>query len=667
MKAIALRALGVLLLAIPFVPLHAIFGEVKGDAAYVPPGEWVLGLAIFGVVAWLVASVLGDRLHGAADRAGAWIGARRPATLAAAGVLALACVLLAVSMFVFRHRPHLVDSVVQLFQAKIFAAGMTAAPVPTERAFFATLHMVFDASGWYAQYPPGHSLLLVPGVWLGTAWIVPVALTIGTWLALVVFAETVWGRATAIATGALLLLCPFFWFMGASFMNHVSTLFFVSLALVALARWESEAGGPARGRGYGMAWAGLAGLALGAAFLSRPLTALAVGLVLGAASLHRREWRGALVGALGFLAVGAVYLTYNAATTGDPFLPGYVKLWGGAHGLGFHLSPWGEVHTPATGVRNELLDLSLLNVFLFEWPIPALLPLGIALAAGWLAGDRWVGRLTAAFLVLPAVYFFYWHRDAFLGPRYLYTGIAFVVPLTARALLVGWRRLRGSRWGSALPAGRLVRPVDGGALLAALVGLSIAYAALWGIPQRFAIYATGLSSMKVDVVEEARKARLEPGLIFVATSWGNRLLAEIYGFGVPASVAERVYRSSDHCRLQALVDRARREGWDAARLERELESAVVPRETLVSPIRVNGDPTLLLTPDEPLTERCLEEVVHDREGYTLYVPHLVANAPRLDGKWIVARDLHDRNARLSRLHPDRPAYRYRPGGFESPE
>lgn len=656
MRSVSLRVVGVVLLTIPFVPILEIFGEVKGATAYVPPGEWALGLAIFGVGAWLIARALGDRVVGAAIRLVRWVEARRSVVLVTSGALVLCGVLLVVSWFVFRHRPHLVDSVVQLFQAKIFASGMVQAPLPPSKGFFATLHMVLDQSGWYSQYPPGHSLLLVPGVWLGAPWIVPLLLSIGTWFALVGFARSVWDRTTAIMTGALLLLCPFFWFMGASFMNHVPALFFVSLALYSLARWERESA---------PVWMGLAGAALGGAFLARPLTALSVGLVLGlVVLLERREWRAIGAASLAFLALASLYLMYNAVTTGNPLLPGYVKLWGGAHGLGFHLSPWGEVHTPWTGARNELLDLSLLNVFLFEWPVPSLLPLGIALSAGWMAGDRWVGRLVVSFLVIPAVYLFYWHRDAFLGPRYLYTGIAFLLPLTARASIQGVRRLREVRWGRRIPAGRLIRPIDAGAFLIALIGLCFAYAVFWGIPQRFTIYATGMSSMKVDVVDRAEAAGLEPGVLFVATSWGNRLLAEMYGMGVPAHLAERVYRSSDHCHVQEIVDRADREGWSLKRLESELSNAIVPRKTLVAPVRLNGDPTLLLTPDELLTERCVEELRHDRPGYTVYVPHLVENEPRLEGPWIVARDLHEKNERLSSSHPGLPRYRYRPGGFE---
>ena len=56
----------------------------------------------------------------------------------------------------------------------------------------------------------------------------------------------------------MLALAPFFWFMGASHMNHVSALFFVSTFLYLLVLWEGR-GSPALLFG--------AGLAVGAAVL----------------------------------------------------------------------------------------------------------------------------------------------------------------------------------------------------------------------------------------------------------------------------------------------------------------------------------------------------------------------------------------------------------------
>lgn len=649
-SGIAFRLLGAALLAVPFLPLPALFGPVDGASALVGPGEWVLGLAIFGAVAWIVALGAGERIEGWAARADGALERRAGGVEAVAAVL-LGGLLLAASRYVFHHRPLLVDSVVQLFQAKIFAAGMVEAPPPEPRAFFATLHMVVDPGGWYAQYPPGHAALLAVGLKAGAAWLVPVVLSIGSLTFLVGFVRRAYDRATAGLVALLLVLCPFFWFLGASFMNHVSTLFFVTAFLYAWIRWEEGRAG----------WLALAGAALGGAFLSRPLTALAIGVPFAAWGVAeartRRRWRDLPLGAAAFLAVAGIYLWFNAATTGDPLLPGYIKLWGADHGLGFHRSPWGEMHTPLKGLRNELVDLSLLNVFLFEWPIPSLLPLGVLFAAGW-GTRRWDRRLLVAFLAIPAAYFFYWHRDAYLGPRFLYSGIAFAIPLTARAVLEGVDRLRG-RW---LGGGGPVRAVPAGGLAAALLALSVAYGLAWGVPQRFVIYATGLSSMKVDLVGEARAAGIDRGLVFVATSWGNRLIAQLYGEGVSASLAERAYREADHCRLQQLLDRARSEGWSADRLSEALEGSTAAPGTLVEPA-LNGDPTMKLAPG-PLADRCVDEIRYDEAGYTVYVPHLLDDDPRLVPPWVVARDLRGRNRELMARYPDLPAWRYRKGRFE---
>lgn len=651
-----MRGIGVFVLLLPFLPLVRLYPQAPDLRGTVPPTEWLLGAAIFGFAGWLLARVAGSRVERAVAGAAGRAGARAGRLVLACGV-GLAILLVAVSSIGFRHRPVHVDSVVQLFQAEIFAAGMLEAPRPPEPPFFAALNMVLDDTGWYSQYPPGHALMLVPGVLARAPWLVPIALSLGSFAFLVGFARLAWDHRTALLVALLLLLCPFFWFMGASFMNHVSALFFVSAFLYGFARWE---------RGGATGWMVAAGIALGAATLSRPLTAVAVAAVFGVVAIVRgRERRtGPVVAGLAFAGVASLYLAYNAATTGHPLVPGYIELWGTAHGLGFHPTPWGDLHTPLAGLRNELIDLSLLNLFLFEWPIPALWPLGIALAAGWL-DDRWSRRLVVAFLALPLAYLFHWHRDAFLGPRYLYAGVAFAVPLTAHAMIQGWERL----------GGRVVRkrsdPEERGrgafrpaAFAAALVGLCFLYSLAWGIPQRFVIHATGRGSMKVDLPAEARAAGIESGVVFVATSWGNRLLAAVYGLGAPASTAERVYRRSDHCELQRLVDTALREGWSPARTDRAMSRLVVPRNRLVATSALNGDPTLRLARGRGLAARCREEIEHDRRGgYSLYVPHLIANTPTLDGRWVVARDMRDRNAELLRRYPERRAYLFRGSEF----
>jgi hypothetical protein len=613
----------------------------------VGPGEWALGLAIFGTAAWLLAWVLPGpalgRLRGVAARAasGRWV--------PALSFAALAVLLVAVSTLAFEHRPQLVDSVIQLFQARIFAGGGITAPAPAESAFFVTQHMIVEGGRWYSQYPPGHSALLALGVLVGAPWLVPVAVSLVAALLLHGFARSAYDPATARVTLLLLVAAPFFWFMGASFMSHVSALAGVAAFLWLFARWEEGAGTAAL--------AG-AGAGLGFAFLCRPVDAVAVGAVfagvLAADAARTRRWRPIVACAAGFLAVAALYLAYNAATTGHPLRPGYIELWGSAHGLGFHESPWGERHTPFTGLRNELLDLSLLQVFLFEWPVPALLPLGFALAAGWL-GDRWDARLVAVLVAVPATYFFYWHRDTFLGPRFVYVTLAAVLPLTARALIEGGRRLRGR---SLRVLGFPV--VDLATLSLLLVLLSVAYASAVGIPSRFLVYRTSMGSMKLDLPREARRAGVERGIVFVAESWGSRVIAELRGLGAGASAVEKAYRTADLCDLDGVVRRARAGGWTGDAVEAALDSVAVGQEALVQ-VEVAGDPTARFRPGSRLSAECLDEIRYDERGYGLFTPQLPANDPDLEGPLVIARDLRSWNVDLLRRYPDRRAWIYRGG------
>src|SRR5262245_29478298 len=64
------------------------------------------------------------------------------------------------------------DEAAYLLQAKIFASGnITAAGRPLPE-FFNQQHVFVDPV-LAAKYPPGHSLLLVPGIWLALPGLVP--------------------------------------------------------------------------------------------------------------------------------------------------------------------------------------------------------------------------------------------------------------------------------------------------------------------------------------------------------------------------------------------------------------------------------------------------------------------------------------------------------------
>src|SRR4030095_4508604 len=124
---------------------------------------------------------------------------------------------------------------------------------------------------------------------------------------------------------------PMVLFMAGTWMNHVSVLCLVTIALAALVEWERSS---TTRRAIGFAV--VVGLALGLVATVRPLDAIIVAVPIGVFQLWgiRREWRR--IRALAIQAIGGVLGTVpvlyaNAATTGSPFRFGYEVMWGEGH------------------------------------------------------------------------------------------------------------------------------------------------------------------------------------------------------------------------------------------------------------------------------------------------------------------------------------------------
>ena len=132
-------------------------------------------------------------------------------------------------------------------------------------------------------------------------------------------------------------------------------------------------------------------------------------------------------------AVTSLTFIYNWLTNGHPLLFGYVVKWGAGHEIGFGRSGWGDEHTPLRGFINTGHDANLLNKFLFEWPLPALIPIAVLFASG--TRDRRDWLLVSMYLALVVAYFFYWFHNVCFGPRFLYESSAALVILTVRGAM----------------------------------------------------------------------------------------------------------------------------------------------------------------------------------------------------------------------------------------
>jgi len=597
--------------------------------------EWLSGSAISigsAVVLFLVLRRFDwwptgwARIAAAAHRHGALTG-----LLLGALSLALFAV---VALKVLSGRPLLIDEIVQVMQARILAEGHLSRPADINPEFFSALHVVEVNGTVFSQFPPGGPLMLVPGVMAGMAWLTgPVFGAI----AVVAFWWFVRrpGESPGVALGAaaLLAVTPFMVFMAGSHMNHVPTLAWLCLALVGLRSITGEDGArpmPAL----------LTGLCLGMMISIRPMDgaafALPAGLWLLARTVRRRTTLATLLASgVGVGLPVAAVLAYNVATTGAATLFGYELLWGASHGLGFHRAPWGVTHTPARGVELVNLYFLRLQTYLFETPLPSLLPAiaALALVRRLNSFDRYL-LASSALLVLG--YFAYWHDGFFLGPRFFYLLLPALVLWTVRLPAIARDRF------PTLGADRLV-------LLTFAV--SAAVAVLVSVPARARRYAGAYSSMRQDYVAPAARAGVEDALIFVRESWGAQLIVRLWGLGISRSDAEALYRTVDSCILDATIA-----GLEGSGIRGQ--SALAPLRPLTSDsLRVieselSPDRTERMLPGATYSPACQRRLLEDRGGYTFLTPLLARDV----GSNIYARDLHARDTLLLRRYAHRSVY-----------
>lgn len=345
------------------------------------------------------------------------------------------------SYFIFEHIPHIQDSIDQVFHGKIFLLGQLKVPSHEPREFFDFTHMI-NNGWWYSEYPPGHSFLMSIGHIFNAPWIInplfgSLCIVIFYFIGKEMFSERI-GRLSALLGS----LSPFLIFMSSEFMNHTTTLFFVSLFALGFVRMVNQ-----KRIRDGL----LCGFAIGYALNIRPMTAGAVAVpyaIYAIVKLIKLFWREKnfsvhsdffrfVIACLSALIASAVMvsvlLAFNYYTNGDPFLFGYVVLWGKNHEPGFGHSGWGEPHTPKRGLIQTLNNLNALNKYLFEIPIPALFFALLSIMSP--SVKIWDLLLLASASSLSFAYFFYWFQDWCFGPRFMFESTYAFIILSARGII----------------------------------------------------------------------------------------------------------------------------------------------------------------------------------------------------------------------------------------
>ncbi|WP_171238985.1 hypothetical protein [Ruegeria sp. HKCCA5763] len=348
----------------------------------------------------------------------------------------------------FDRLPHVEDEVAYLFQARTLARGALWTTPPPEGARAALEYYLLDIQGerWFGVTAPGWPILLTGGVLVGLPWLVnPILTGLTVLLAHGIASRTV-SRSRADLVALLMASSPWALATGASLMTHSTVLFMVLLGWWCLVR-----AGPGSTR-QDVILALCAGLALGWAFVTRPLDGLIVAGLTGLWLLRRLPGGiGQVVAcALGSILAGSVFLLINHAMTGNPLLTAQAdylaRLWpdtANAYGFGAHVGPpeksWGALdiwtgHSPAEAVLNALNGLAALNLELLGWTFGSLIPIWALL----LWRRRLDGLDRAMLVVLLAIVgalFFYWFTGTFyIGPRYWHVTLFSFLVLAAAGL-----------------------------------------------------------------------------------------------------------------------------------------------------------------------------------------------------------------------------------------
>ncbi len=335
----------------------------------------------------------------------------------------------------YNGEPHIFDASAYLFAAKMYALGHFSVPVPAAADRFPGPFMVQYSGQWFGQYAPGTALTLVPGVWLGVPWLVEPVLGTFALLGIGLIAARLYDRRVATVAVLLGTLSPFYSYLAASYLSHTVALCYFVWGTWALLRFAQG------GASWNMP---LAAALFGMAGLTRDLVAvLYVAIVLPGIMLLvwrdvRYNWRYWLVPLFAFFSMLCLFFAFNALfntlLTGDPFVTPRSLFfagdrWGFGQGVGFY----GQ-HTLAAGFVNIDELLTILQIDLFGWPFYLTLAfLAIPFLTRKHVGVDWFLLITAT--IMTGAYVGYFYHGIYLGPRYLFETLPFLLILTARGIL----------------------------------------------------------------------------------------------------------------------------------------------------------------------------------------------------------------------------------------
>jgi hypothetical protein len=196
------------------------------------------------------------------------------------------------------------DEMAYLLQARIFAHGALTAPAWPDPEMFRQWH-VFGTPNVAAKYFPGHSLVLTPGIWIGSPAFIQYALAAAASVLLFVLVCRLSGPVTGLLTCFLWLSSLDAMRYMASYFSETSAVVIWLLAWIFLQRWQTS---------NATRWFLAATAAAAFAFVIRPISAVALGLSLVVAVLlHWHRTRPPIRLLLKQVSVAAVIVAMGVA------------------------------------------------------------------------------------------------------------------------------------------------------------------------------------------------------------------------------------------------------------------------------------------------------------------------------------------------------------------
>lgn len=409
-----------------------------------------------------------------------------------------------IALVQYHAEPHILDASAYYFQAKIFASGHLAVAAPADSAAFQGPFMVSHGGRWFSQYPPGTSAVLAIGFFLRLPWIVEPALGALALWGVYRIGCRLFSRSVACLAVCLGAISAFYSYLAASYLSHTVALCFGVYFVLFLLRFADM---------HRVRDLCIAAVFWSALLLTRELSAavIGVGAALFILIVYRRsllrdrlQMLTAAFSALGVALLGlALYVLYNRMQTGDALTtPRALFSPADRYGFGAGIGFYGQ-HTLAAGL--VILDqlLTVLQIDLFGWPFYltlAFVPLAFLRRSAQHTWD-WFCLVLFAALTLAQVGYFY--HGIYLGPRYLYDTLPFVLLLTARGItnLVPWLADTAHRLPTLATAARA--HVTARMLVGITIAVLLACTMIYYLPRQLAIYAnfTGLPAYEpVDAI-----------------------------------------------------------------------------------------------------------------------------------------------------------------------